>query len=331
MSNITPSRLGISNGTGADDALFLKVYSGEVLTTFKAACVMQNLIRSRTIKSGKSASFPAIGGAAAYYHVPGNELTGQTILHGERIIEVDDLLVAPVFIASIDEAKNHYDVRSDYTRECAFALAKEYDKSALIMAVLAARSSNVITGQPGGTKLNAGADIVTNANSALVTALFSAAQALDEKNVPEMDRVAVLRPAQYYKLVLDNKAINRDFTAGNGDVRTGKVFDIAGINIVKSNHIPSANIAAPAGSSNVPAGTTPNVGPRPLGKYAGDFSDTVGVVLNRQAVGTVKLMDLATEGEYQINRQGTLIVGKYALGHGVLRAECAVELSKATS
>lgn len=49
------------------------------------------------------------------------------------------------------------------------------------------------------------------------------------------------------------------------------------------------------------------------------------------AVGTVKLLDLAVEGEYQINRQGTLIVAKYAMGHGILRPECAIELSKATA
>ena len=44
------------------------------------------------------------------------------------------------------------------------------------------------------------------------------------------------------------------------------------------------------------------------------------------AVGTVKLLDLATESEYQIERQGTLFVAKYAMGHGILRPECAIEL-----
>ena len=44
------------------------------------------------------------------------------------------------------------------------------------------------------------------------------------------------------------------------------------------------------------------------------------------AVGTVKLLDLATESEYQIERQATLFAAKYAMGHGVLRPECAVEV-----
>jgi hypothetical protein len=53
------------------------------------------------------------------------------------------------------------------------------------------------------------------------------------------------------------------------------------------------------------------------------------VVATKDAVGTVKLMDLAMESEYDIRRQGTLMVAKYALGHGVLRPSCAIELKTA--
>lgn len=47
-------------------------------------------------------------------------------------------------------------------------------------------------------------------------------------------------------------------------------------------------------------------------------------VMSKDAVATVKLMDLAVESEYQIDRQGTLIVSKYAMGHDVLRPAMAV-------
>ena len=64
--------------------------------------------------------------------------------------------------------------------------------------------------------------------------------------------------------------------------------------------------------------------------YDGDFRNTFGIVSHSAAVGTVKLLDLATESEYQIERQGTLFVAKYAMGHGVLRPECAIELASVT-
>jgi hypothetical protein len=48
--------------------------------------------------------------------------------------------------------------------------------------------------------------------------------------------------------------------------------------------------------------------------------------MHPSAVGTVKLMDLAFETQYDIRRQGTLMVAKYAAGHGVLRPEAAVRV-----
>ncbi|MEZ2409831.1 phage capsid protein [Bosea sp. RCC_152_1] len=312
MANATPSRLGMINGSGDADALFLKVFGGETLTAFAEVNVMQGRHLVRTISNGKSAQFPATWKVDSFYHVPGNEITGGTVLHGEKVITIDDLLVAPVFIASIDEAKNHYDVRSIYTKEAGYSLSNTFDKNVLQTAVLNARAAATITGAFGGSTLAAGADAVTNANSALVNALYAAAQTLDEKDVPEQGRFAVFKPAQYYKLVLDEKVINRDFTDGkNGSVAKGNVFEVANLGIVKSNHLPTTNIV------------TGNV------KYQGNFANTIGYVGHPNAVGTVKLMDLATEGDYDIRRQGTLIVAKYAMGHGGLRPECSVEISKA--
>ena len=53
---------------------------------------------------------------------------------------------------------------------------------------------------------------------------------------------------------------------------------------------------------------------------------TMGLVMTQDAVATVKLMDMSVESEYQINRQGTLMVSKYAMGHNILRPACAVAL-----
>jgi hypothetical protein len=136
---------------------------------------------------------------------------------------------------------------------------------------------------------------------------------MDEKNVPEDDRYAFLRPAQFAKIIKGLTAIDRDYVTANGSVATGKVYELAGFTLVKSNQIPSTNIAS---------------GPT---AYQGDFSNTVGVCLHTDAVGTVKLMDLQVELEYSAWHQGWLIVSKYSMGHGILRPECSVELSSAAS
>ena len=54
MSNAVSSRLGLVNNTGTDyDALFLKVFSGEVLASFGRENQMLDMTTVRTISSGK--------------------------------------------------------------------------------------------------------------------------------------------------------------------------------------------------------------------------------------------------------------------------------------
>ena len=79
--NLDLSRPGVVNdntGTWAkDNALFLKVFSGEVITAFERECVFGNLVQSRTIQSGKSAQFPVTGRFGSRFHTPENMIIGQ--------------------------------------------------------------------------------------------------------------------------------------------------------------------------------------------------------------------------------------------------------------
>lgn len=312
MTDYTASRPGQANGSGATDALFLKVFPGEILTAFNANNVMMPLHMVRSIKNGKAAQFPAIGTATAAYHTPGAEITGQSILGNEKTISIDSLLTAGVFVANIDEAMSHFDFRGEYAKQLGEALALKADKQLLQVAVLNARASATLTGGNGGSALTntaAGTDA-----DVLAGMIFNAAQVFDEKNIPAPDRNVIVKPAQYYLLVQSTKTINRDW-GGAGVYSDGTIYRVAGVGIVKSNNVPSTNIAS--AESGVNANNT----------YHGDFSKTVAVAMQRSAIGTVKLLDLGVEREYQVSRQGTLIVAKYAMGHGGLRPDCGVEIA----
>lgn len=88
------------------------------------------------------------------------------------------------------------------------------------------------------------------------------------------------------------------------------------------------------GSTNHNAWTThvtnnnATAGTRITAKISAVANRVVGLVMTQDAVATAKLMDMSVESEYQINRQGTLMVAKYAMGHNVLRPACAVALIK---
>jgi hypothetical protein len=255
------------------------------------------------------------------------------------------MLLASTFLANIDDVKNHYDIRSVYANELGKALAVRFDTAIAKVFIASARSAAAVTGGKVGGILDVSANAMgTGADSSddadntdptgaeLVAALFTAAQKLDENDVPSDGRFCVLRPQEYYKLItggagalaISTSAVNKD-VGGVGSIASGSIPQVAGITIYKSNHIPSTDLSAVTSGDG--AASNDVFGASGAG-YNGNFTNTLGIVAHSAAVGTVKLLDLATESEYQIERQGTLFVAKYAMGHGVLRPECAIELQK---
>jgi len=312
MANATATRLGQANATGDTNALWLKIFAGEVLAAFQRQNKLLPITTVRTISHGKQASFPAVGKTTAAYHTVGAEIVGQEIKHNERVISIDDLLISHCFVSNIEEAKNHWDSRSIFSTELGSALSKKLDQNLVQLAVLAARASATVTGEDGGSVIT-DADAHTSASS-FRDSIYEAAQALDENDCPEDDRYLVCTPDQYYLLLTDDKVTNRDFVQSN-NFEGGKMFRLANMSIVKSNSAVSAftdlSSASTTGQNNT---------------YRGNFSTTKAVAFHKSAVGTVKLMDLSMESEYDIRRQGTLMVAKYALGSNYLRPESAVEI-----
>ena len=361
---VDPSRLGLdSAGSAGNEDLFLKVFSGEVLTTFEENNLMMPLHRVRTINSGKSAQFPVTGVASAVYHTPGDSLFADeaadgntyasTMNHSEKVISIDGVLTSSAFIADIDEAKNHYEVRSIYSTEIGRQLAYAADKN-LIRCCIASSETNtdrfgtaaadtaaqiaspylggkiLVCGTAadanGVTEISAGNDGATVTGPFWVNALFKMAELMDLKNVPSEGRVAVLPPDEYYKLISENTdAINRDYNPeGNGSVAAGEIVSVAGVRILKSNHIPQTDEYSALINNDPFAGAGAG-----YGGY--DFSQMIGVGFQTEGLGTVKLLDLAMESEYYMERLGTMLMARYAMGHGVLREECCYAFSNETS
>ena len=396
----TPSRAGQSLGAGSDLALFLKKFAGEVLTTFTTDNIFSQMHTMRTIENGKSAQFPLTGYATAAYHTPGYDILDSgnsllsNILHDEKVINIDSLLLSSVFVPNIDEMMNHYDVRSIYSTELGRALAKKFDQNVAKVIALSATGTSAVTsggkvtgfkitnkgsgytnggtitfssgggsgaaativvsggaivginltnpgsgytsaptvGLPAGsggavtaiiTNERAGSSVtLTNTSgsepsaSQLLDGLYQAAQVLDEKNIPSEDRFCVIAPEQYYLLGRSSTDLfNRFYGNNTGNYNSVQIPEVAGFKVFRSNNLPkfSTGTAAGTGENNT---------------YYGDFTLLRALCFHKAAAGTVKLRDISVESEYKIERQGTLFVSKYAMGHGALRPEAAVVVNR---
>jgi hypothetical protein len=304
----------------ADRAIYLKMYAGEVITSFEKHTVMLDKHNVRTIKSGKSAQLPVIGRLPdAEYHTPGTELLGQQVPHSEVVIPVDKLLLSHVFIDDLDDAIRHFEVRGKYSAMQGQKLSQTFDKHAMLNGIIGAKADANITGEDGGFA-PAGDDNLKNADDDLFleawVKLFRAFSVNFDNKFVTGKRWAIVKPDVYRRLAtIVNAAgfslMNRDHGVTKGDFSEASLPPIAGIELVSSPMLPQADLTA-------------------LEFHGVDASKVQTLAFTEGLIGTVKLMDISLQSQWDIRRQGTLMVARYAMGHGVLQPECGAVGESAT-
>ena len=318
---------GISNpgqklSAGDREALFMKVFTGEVLTAFERTSVMMSRHQVRTISHGKSASFAVMGRTRAKYLAPGDSLDDQRkkMEHNERVIAIDGLLTADCLITDIDDAMNHYDVRVEYSRQLGEALAMSADCAIINeLANEAAKDATFKDGNipdngedddlvPGTGKafeFATGLEISQEAEygNKILEALLAARAQMTKNYVPQGDRYCLLTPEGYSAVM---KALMPDAANYHAlfDPNTGKLQTICGFEVIEVPHLLNNGVD---GKHKLNA------------KYTA--AKLQGIVFHRSAVGTVKLKDLAMERARRAEYQADQIIAKYAMGHGGLRPE----------
>ena len=300
-------------------ATALKLFSGEVFNAFNSASIFKGLVRNYTLRGGKSKQFLLTGTLGAGFHTPGTPLLGDTALKAnEKTINADDLLVSSQFVYSLDEVLSQYSTRAEISKQIGEALAKFYDIRIARVLDIASREASVVTGEPGGFEVSIGSGNAYNAQK-IVDGLFEAAAVLDERNAPQEGRVCVLNPRQYLGLIsaVDTNILNRELGASQGDINSGKgLYSIAGIRLYKSNNLPfmAAYNSAVTGENN---------------DYADANATCCGLVFHREAAGVVETLGPSietTSGDFGVQYQGQLVVGKLSMGVGSLRTSVAGSL-----
>jgi hypothetical protein len=238
--NFTGNRSGANNAGTDKRELFLKVFSGEILSNFSTKLVLAPLVRNRSIAVGKSATFPIYGKASAKWHTPGQNILESAagmlsnFKYGERVINIDNMLTANTLIHDVDELLNHWDVRGPIATELGYALARAMDGFAMRTMVSASLATNPISNTSGNGTALAGETITTGSTGSvtggeILASLYTAQEKLDNKDVPEDGRFCILRPEQYNALIASAGTattafrFSRDF---NSDLPTGFRFQL---------------------------------------------------------------------------------------------------------
>jgi tRNA U38,U39,U40 pseudouridine synthase TruA len=349
---------GQSPTTDQRRALFLKLFSGEMFKGFQHNTIARDLVMKRTLKNGKSLQFIYTGRTTAEYHTPGNAILGNSDGAppvAEKTITVDDLLISSAFVYDLDETLSHYDLRSEISRKIGYALAEKYDRLIFRAVARGARQASPVSAtnfaEPGGTQIRVGSSANESdafSSTALVSAFYDAAAAMDEKGVSSDGRVAVLNPRQYYELIQavgTNGLVNRDvqgsaLQSGNG------IIEIAGIKIYKSMNIPflgkygtkyggTTGVTSPGNTGDFigpdlenASGATTGIN-NDYGTAAEVGATSCGLIFQREAAGVVEAIGpqvQVTSGDVSVIYQGDVLLGRLACGADYINPAAAVEL-----
>lgn len=328
------SQPGLINQAGTEDALFLKLWAGEVQTAMDEIQTMDRFHKVLPVINGKSRQFPSIGRITGAYHTRGNNILTdgpiEDFNHAEIEIFVDDVFYAATFLSELDELKNHYEVRSTYTKELAQALASRNDRNALIALARGARSNTTsapdmiptdLGTEGGGGFVDIAQAAASYTSAELLAGLHSAGQILDEKSFPRnIPRFAPISPADYWLLVDNDDILNRDFGNTLGVRAMGQVWFAGGFELIMTNHLPTGTLANPSGAG----GTNSYYG------IFGDGTDNTNyittVFAGGDAIRTVQIKGTTLEVEYKMEYQGTPMLAKQARGTQPLQFPACVEI-----
>ena len=296
-------------GKPTEMANALEVYYGQVLTAFERKNIFLDLVTVKTIQSGSSTSIPVIGQGSETdikTHVPGTDLTMASIPVKERVINIDALEYFAMAVDKFEEKILHFETRGELAKQAGEALAVKIDKKVATTILLATQTSGTIGGsivQADGTEVNN--DTIDTGTwpkakgNALIEAVFTLSAEMEKKNVTG-EKVLVVSPTEYSYLA-QSDGVNKDITYGNnGGIDKGTIMEVAGIKILKSNHLPTASV-----------------------NVAGVNKKLKGLLFTPECIGVVKMMDLTSESNYLPLQLATLLTTYYSYGMGVLKPACA--------
>ncbi len=351
-SDVTAATSGTA---GAASKMWLPIWSGEVIHAYDEYNVLESLVDSKTISSGREMQFPVTGTVALNpAWDAGEELSGDgASTSGTFSVQLDKRPMASHFeIDNIDLMLTQWEFRSELARQAGLTLANTRDKQIYAYLVRASAEAKLTHDPRSGLSLHGGfvgnpydnfglsTAVASDRNVAALTYLQDLEDFmvhLQENDIPTEGVTSVVSPRAFQDIralgvartaaqavdaqpmfggVAQAGGLGAPFTQGMN--KLGDALEYMGVTIIKSNHV----------AENL--GDNPTIGEA---KYSLKFNTAQikGVTWQKNAVAALKLQGLKVDTVDDIRRNTVFTVASMMAGTGVLRPECACFHSGETS
>jgi len=248
--------------SGNVNPLYIEQYGGEVEHRILKDSFMRQFFKFKTVRGTDTITNDRIGSSSLQKVARGIRPTDSAPTFDNISIKVDTIVLARTNEFVLDSFLSHIDTRKEIGVEHGKEIGKFFDESFLVQGIKACQITNVdpdgvtLGGWEGETPDNivrtapngfqgGTVQVLTGAGDELDPDLLELAiqdlcQKIEEKDVEISEAVLLVRPAQYYALLRNDKLISRDFSSMNGDYAKGDVLESCGIRIQKTNRFPKA-------------------------------------------------------------------------------------------
>ena len=220
----------MANMTVTTAAKFIpKLWSDEVIATYKANLVAANLVRNlnHVGKKGDTIHIPTPGRNAASAKVKDTAVTLVTDTAVHTDIVINKHFEWSTQIEDIAELQALNSMRRFYTDDAGYALAKNID-------------SALITDLDGAAALTGGNAVIASVTD-LDASILIALENLNDNDVPLNDRSLIVTPSCMTALMAEERFTEQAFIGSGNAIKTGKIGMIYGVDVYMSTQVGTGN------------------------------------------------------------------------------------------
>jgi hypothetical protein len=271
------------------------IWSDEIIAAYEKSIVMKPLVKSIKMqgKKGDTIHIPMPTRSDANSKVAEKQVTLIANTEGEKVITIDQHWEFSKLIEDIVEKQALSSLRSFYTSDAGYALARKVDSDLIVATNGWDHKIDSLGGNPG---TSADPHVEGNALEFCDQAFRDAIQLLDDADVPMESRKLVIPPSARNQIMGIDRYVSSDFVNGRGVVN-GKIGELYGVDIYTSTNL-TANAA----------------GEKPC------------LLFHTDALVMAEQMGVRTQTQYKQEYLADLMTADTLYGFDVYRPECGVQI-----
>ena len=288
-----------------------EIWSDEIVATYKKNLVLANLVKKMSFKGkkGDTVRIPSPTRGDASVKAASTQVTLIAATETDVVVTIDKHYEYSRLIEDIVEAQALSSLRTFYTEDAGYALARQVDTSLIQLGrgvqggTGTAANSGAFSGADGTTAYVAAAN--TGLGALTDAAIRRSIQRLDDNDVPMDNRFLSIPPSSRNTLMGLARYTEQAFVGGtNSTIRTGEIGNLYGIPVFVSSNTDTASGSAAA---------------------------RVCLMGHRDSMVLVEQVAVRSQIQYKQEYLATLFTSDTLYGVQILRAAASVSAAKSAS